>query len=107
MPLFDGQGIPRGSIGAFMDITSLKRTELALKNSEERFRLAQKSGNLGIFDQNLISGEIQWDERLRELWGVKPDELLVTDTCMASVHPDDRAQVSRRREALIESSRQW
>lgn len=92
-PLFNQQGAVRGAVGAFLDVTALRNAESALRDSEERFRLAQNAGNLGIFDQDLVSGEMHWDERLRELWGIQPGEPLITDTCMASVHPDDRAEV--------------
>jgi PAS domain S-box-containing protein len=93
VPLFNQEGDVRGAIGAFLDITALKNAESAALTSEERLRLAKKSGNLGVFDQNLISGTMHWDKRLRELWGIKPDEPLATEVCMASVHPDDRADV--------------
>ncbi len=93
VPLFNQQGAVRGAVGAFLDVTALRNAESALRDSEERLRLAQNAGNLGIFDQDLVSGEMHWDERLRELWGVQPGEPLMTDTCMASVHPDDRAEV--------------
>jgi PAS domain S-box-containing protein len=41
-PLYDEQGQPRGAVSAFLDITERKRTEAALKESEERFRVAQE-----------------------------------------------------------------
>ena len=41
-PLYDEQGQPRGAVSAFLDITERKRTEAALKQSEERFRVAQE-----------------------------------------------------------------
>jgi PAS domain S-box-containing protein len=37
-PLLDKSGQPRGSIGAFLDITSRKQIEAALQQSEERYR---------------------------------------------------------------------
>ncbi|HAZ47048.1 MAG TPA: hybrid sensor histidine kinase/response regulator, partial [Cyanobacteria bacterium UBA11369] len=41
-PLYDEQGQPRGAVSAFLDITERKRTEAALKQSEERFRVTQE-----------------------------------------------------------------
>ncbi len=93
VPLYNESRIPRGAVGAFMDITALKSAELALKTSEERLRLAQKAGMLGVYDHNLISDEMQWDERLRTLWGLEPDEAVVLATFMERLHPDDRAYV--------------
>ena len=37
-PLYDNEGKPHGSVGAFVDITSLKRAEAALQESEHRVR---------------------------------------------------------------------
>ncbi len=37
-PLFDEHGSPRGSVGAFVDITERRQVEAALQSSEERFR---------------------------------------------------------------------
>ena len=38
-PLFDEFGRPRGAVGAFLDITALKKAEAALRESEEQLRL--------------------------------------------------------------------
>ena len=40
-PLFDETGEPRGAVGAFMDVTSLKRTEEALRENEAQLRKAR------------------------------------------------------------------
>lgn len=93
VPLFSEKGEIRGAVGAFLDISALKNAETALRDSEERLRLAQQAGALGIFDHNLISGETQWDARLRELWGVNPDEPITLATFLSGVHPDDRTFV--------------
>ncbi len=37
-PLYDEQGTPRGAVGAFLDISEVKRTEEALRASERRYR---------------------------------------------------------------------
>ena len=92
-PLLGKNDLTCGAVGAFLDVTKFRAAELALNESKERLRLAQEAGALGIFDHDLISGEMQWDGRLRKLWGVKPDKPLFTEAFMAGVHPDDRTLV--------------
>ncbi|MBN8564549.1 MAG: PAS domain S-box protein [Leptolyngbya sp. UWPOB_LEPTO1] len=55
-PLLDEAGQPRGSVGAFLDITDRKRAEIALQESQERYRtLAHNfpNGSVLLFDQDL------------------------------------------------------
>ncbi|MHA2271193.1 MAG: PAS domain S-box protein [Candidatus Hodarchaeales archaeon] len=47
-PLFSPEGIHRGSIGIFTDISRLKQTERALRASEERFRVIFENAAIGI-----------------------------------------------------------
>lgn len=92
-PIFNKLGIPRGAVGAFLDITSLKNAEAALFASEERLRLAQNAGALGIYDHNLVTGEVQWDKRILEIWGLTPLQQVNLPTFLSTVHPDDYSQV--------------
>lgn len=64
-----------------------------LRDSEERLRLAKKAAALGIYDWDIVSGRIVWDERVRELRGVGPEELITYADIIAGVHPDDRLAV--------------
>ncbi|HEY9618309.1 MAG TPA: PAS domain-containing protein [Microcoleaceae cyanobacterium] len=55
-PLLDEHGRPRGSVGAFLDITERKRAEAALRESEARYRtLVQNfpNGAVLLFDREL------------------------------------------------------
>lgn len=60
---------------------------------EARLQLAKRAAGLGIHDYNIRTGVIRWDERVRELWGVAPDEPVTYDQFMAGIHQDDRAGV--------------
>lgn len=73
------------------DITEFR---LALRNlhaGEERLRLAKNAAGLGIFDRDVGTDMLDWDERMREMWGAGADEPISFETFMAGVHPDDRA----------------
>jgi PAS domain S-box-containing protein len=64
--------------------------ETALASREERLRLAKQASGLGIYDYNVQGGFIEWDERVREIWGIGPDEPVDYNTFINGLHPDDR-----------------
>ena len=67
------------------------RAEQELRASEERLRLAKQAAGLGIFDRDLLSNALHWDERSRELWGLAPNEEVTFEQFVAGIHPEDRA----------------
>jgi PAS domain S-box-containing protein len=96
-PLFDEDGRPRGSLGAFLDMTEWRRVEAALKDNEELLRLAIQATGLGLFDRDLVSDTLRWSDRCKAIFGLPPDAPITTDEFYSRVHPEDRARV---REAL-------
>lgn len=51
-PLRDDQGHPTGAVGAFMDITEVRRAEEALRQSEQRFRTIYDSAPVSIWQED-------------------------------------------------------
>ena len=81
-------------IGAMLDISERKRAEAALRESDDRLRLATAAARIGTFDYRVRSGDLIWDECCRELFGVPPGAPVSYDgTFLAGLHPEDRAQV--------------
>lgn len=64
--------------------------ERSLRESEDRLRLALASADTGTWDWELTTGALAWDQRMRELWGLGPDDPVTYDTFISAIHPSDR-----------------
>lgn len=56
------------------DITDLKKSELALQESEGRLLQAMKIARLGIWDWNIEAGKTEWYGEMFNIYGVSPEE---------------------------------
>ncbi len=99
--VFDEKGEVVRLSGISRDITDRKRAEEALKDSEQRAKLALDAARLGIHEWHVDTGLIRWDERIREIWGIGPEVVPNYDIFLRGLHPDDReATDAAVREAL-------
>src|SRR6185437_2413462 len=69
------------------------QTEEALRDSEERLRLALESAGLGTWDCDLQTSEITGDDRTREIFGLSANRVPLKEFLLA-IHPDDRNQLN-------------
>lgn len=60
-------------VRAWEDELMRRSAERALRASEARYALAARGANDGLWDWNLVSGEVFYSERWRQLMGVEPD----------------------------------
>jgi PAS domain S-box-containing protein len=91
--VYDEAGAAVRVFGVNIDITERKKTEEELIQTQNRLSIATKAAKIGIHDYDIVANTIQWDERIREIWGVEPDEPVTYETFIENVHPDDRAAV--------------
>ena len=80
-------------VGVSRDTTERRAIEEAVKKSEARLRAATELVGLGIYSWNPITGALDWDERLRAMWGLSPDATVDMDVFEAGIHPDDLPRV--------------
>src|SRR5215472_17028652 len=76
------------------DICDRKRAEEALRDSEERLRLAQQAARIGTFEWNIRTGVNTWTPELESMYGLPPGGFGGTQTAFENlIHPDDCAGV--------------
>ena len=91
-PIMDetGKAALIGGIGT--DISEIKLSQDRLEQSEERLRNAMEVGRLGLWDWNMLTGEIHWSDEHFRMEGYAVGEVIPSYEAWASrIHPDDRA----------------
>ncbi|MFY9923902.1 MAG: PAS domain S-box protein [Opitutaceae bacterium] len=85
------------------DVTESRRAEKALRESDERLRLALEANSEGVWDWDIASGRIVFNPSYLRSLGFNPDEFASDyDSWKALVHPDDLAatELALRRHIL-------
>ncbi|MCE3223075.1 MAG: putative Sensor histidine kinase [Nitrospira sp.] len=76
--------------GVAIDVTEQRRTEAALKVSEERLRLAFQAAHLGLWDWDIRSNAAQWSENVPAVFGLSREAFAGTyEAYLSLVHPED------------------
>ena len=93
-----GQGSPvRQADGSVIwnqvltDITKLKEIEKKLRRASERFELAARAAQLGVWEFNVKTDELVWDDTMLEIFGTDRAQFKGTSgDWLEALHPDDR-----------------
>jgi PAS domain S-box-containing protein len=72
------------------DAIERARVAEALREGEERLRLAGEAGGVGAWDVDLATGERRWSDTACRLWGIPPGTVVTGELLLGLVHPDDR-----------------
>ncbi|MGZ8975682.1 PAS domain S-box protein, partial [Methylomagnum sp.] len=91
----------KGVVITHADITPRKQAELALKESENRLRLALASAVMGVWEWMPATGEVYWSPECHAIFG-RPDCGGRTEDFTALLHPDDVDQVMAAAHAAID-----
>ena len=87
-------------VGVLIDTTENKRIELALRDTEARWRLAMEGAGDGVWDWNLRTGEEYFSTRIKAMFGFAEHEIDdLAETMDRRTHPDDIPQMLRDRAA--------
>ena len=99
--------IPTGEVVTiYNDVTDQKNSEIALKESEERFALAMEFANDGLFDWNLQTNEIYYSPVWKHILGYEDDELPNDFSVWEKLtHPEDVERSWKMQNELINKER--
>jgi PAS domain S-box-containing protein len=102
-PLFGEDGSVVGARGIFQDITERKQNEQDLRELTERLDLAVEGANLGVWDWNMETDAVTFNEQWAEMLGLSLEEIEPRlETWEERVHPEDMPRVERQLNAHIQ-----
>ena len=102
---FPVRGEPGGPVvrivGTHLDLTDQKRAEAALRENEERLKLAFAGAQEGVWDWNLETGAVVYSSRWTEMLGYSEDEVEPHVSAWERLlHPDDVERASQVNESV-------
>ena len=106
--LRDASGKIVRMLGSMMDISQIKQAETALRRSQERYVLAERAVNDGLWDWNIQTDEDYFSPHWKEIIGYRDDELPNhKSSFLKNIHPDDRAVVDAATRAHLEQGERY
>ncbi len=86
----------------FTDVTSRKLSEQALRESDERMRLATEATGVGIWEWNITDNFMRWDAQMFRIYGMEPtpDGLVKREDWFKYLLPEDRLAQKALDEAI-------
>ncbi|MDB5570200.1 MAG: signal transduction histidine kinase, partial [Hyphomicrobiales bacterium] len=93
VPRLDDYGTFLGYTGCNIDITEARAAVNALRESEQRLRLAMDAGQMAIWESRGATGEIKSSPELNKLLGFAPDQEVTSEMIRARYSPGERERM--------------
>ncbi|WP_116126243.1 PAS domain-containing hybrid sensor histidine kinase/response regulator [Lewinella sp. IMCC34183] len=95
-------------VGTHTNITARKRAEQAQKESELRLSLATQAGGVGVWDWDIVTNSMIWDDQMYSLYGVEreafPDAYQIWTN---GFHGPDGEQINREIELAVTGEKEF
>lgn len=90
------------------EIAERQKTEVALRASEERLRLALDAGRMGTWEWDIQTGNVHWDATQYELCGLDRNSTpLNSESFLNMVHPEDLARLKLSLSNILAGKNQY
>jgi PAS domain S-box-containing protein len=91
----DEEGNPVKVIGACLDMSEWKKTELQLQKSNDRYEYISKASKDAVYDMDFATDHVNWGDGLLRVFGYPTDQKKFGLADWANlVHPDDIAALN-------------
>lgn len=90
----DADGNPLRMIGTRIDISETKKAQAEIHLINQRIRLATESAGISIWEYNIETGEITWDQGMYDLYQIPKETELGLSQWEKYFHPDDHDWVT-------------
>lgn len=88
-PIFNDEGEFIGALGMITDISDRKLIESHINELSKRLKLAVESAQIGIWELDLKTQKLTWDEQMYKLYDVPIGTPCYYKTWTNALHPED------------------
>jgi PAS domain S-box-containing protein len=93
---------PIATIAQGQDITERKKSEQALRESQEDLNRAQAVAQIGSWRLDVQRDELLWSDESHRMFGIPKGTPMTYETFLSCVHPDDREYVDQKWQAALQ-----
>jgi len=83
------------------DVTERKRVAEELRLFSERLSLATRAASIGVWDWDLRTNHVYWDEKMFEIYGLPGPDQVPYERWLQTVYPEDLARVIDSRKSIV------
>ncbi|HOC59610.1 MAG TPA: PAS domain S-box protein [Smithellaceae bacterium] len=90
------------------DITKRIATEEIMKNLLERFNLATHAAQMGVWETDMETGRLAWNDRMYDLYGLtKKDFANTHEAWLGLIHPEDVGAVQTKQKQVTNENKDY
>jgi diguanylate cyclase (GGDEF)-like protein/PAS domain S-box-containing protein len=95
-------------VGAFQNITERINQSKAIVEAHERMALATDSGQIGVWELDVVTGNLTWDAWMYRLYGLTEDNhLQAYELWTRHLHPEDKKTAESALEMAIKGIKEF
>ncbi|KJJ85128.1 PAS/PAC and GAF sensor-containing diguanylate cyclase/phosphodiesterase [Candidatus Omnitrophus magneticus] len=98
-------------VGIIQDVSEQKEIEEKLRQSEERYALAQDASNSGSWDWDIVTGRLFWTKKIYEVFGFtgkyEGQFKMTYKAFFDIIHPDDIAFVKKEVDNALAGTKEY